>query len=73
MLPRFDGPTLQQQLLTRAVTYAQVGEILAALYLSVHKTPPPPNVSLLRDWIASSARASIDVTFRNTSPPAFSP
>jgi len=45
VLPRFDGPTLLQLLLTGAMTSEQVGAFLATLYLSDHKTPPPPDVS----------------------------
>jgi Ser/Thr protein kinase RdoA (MazF antagonist) len=58
VLPRFDGPTLTQLLLTRAMTYEQVGAILATLYISVHKTPPPPDVVSLRDWIDVASRRS---------------
>lgn len=49
VLTRLDGPTLMHLLLTRAMTSAQVGSILATLYLSVHKTPPPPDVISLRE------------------------
>ena len=58
VLPRFDGPTLLQLLLTGAMTSEQVGAILATLYLSVHKTPPPADVVSLRDWIDASSRNS---------------
>src|SRR5262245_32328290 len=51
VLQRLDGPTLAQLLLTGAVTSEQVGAILAALYTSVHKTPPPPEVLSLRSWM----------------------
>src|SRR5678815_2623801 len=37
VLPRLDGPSLRDLLLVRAVTYQQVGAILATLYTSVHK------------------------------------
>jgi hypothetical protein len=37
VLRRLDGPTLQQLLLTSAMTPEQVGAILASLYISVHK------------------------------------
>jgi Ser/Thr protein kinase RdoA (MazF antagonist) len=49
VLTRLDGPTLLQLLLTRAMTSARVGSILATLYLSVHQTPPPPDVISLRE------------------------
>ena len=57
VLPRFDGPTLLQLFLSGAMTSEQVGAILASLYLSVHKTPPPDVVSL-RDWIDAVSRNS---------------
>jgi hypothetical protein len=41
VLSRLDGPTLLQLLRTRAMTPEQAGAILAALSISVHKTPPP--------------------------------
>ena len=50
VLPRLDGPTLLQLSRTGAMTLEQAGAILAALYISVHKTPPPPDVLSLRDW-----------------------
>jgi hypothetical protein len=50
VLPRLDGPTLLQLLLTGAMTAERAGAILATLYISVHKTPPPPDVPSLRDW-----------------------
>jgi Ser/Thr protein kinase RdoA (MazF antagonist) len=49
VLTRFDGSTLMQLLRTRAMTSEQVGSILATLYISVHKTPPPPDVISLRE------------------------
>jgi Ser/Thr protein kinase RdoA (MazF antagonist) len=58
VLPRFDGPTLLQLFLSGAMTSEQVGAILATLYLSVHKTPPPPDVVSLRDWIDAVSRNS---------------
>ena len=61
VLQRLDGPTLLQLLQTRAVTTEQVGAILATLYISVHKTPPPPDVVSLRDWIDAVSRTSRDV------------
>jgi Ser/Thr protein kinase RdoA (MazF antagonist) len=49
VLSRLDGPTLLQLLQTRAMTPEQAGAILAALSISVHKTPPPPGVISLPD------------------------
>ena len=56
VLTRLDGPTLLQLLLTRAVTPEQAGAILAPIYISVHKTPPPPEAPPLRDWFAAASR-----------------
>jgi Ser/Thr protein kinase RdoA (MazF antagonist) len=61
VLPRLDGPTLQERLVAGAVTHEEVGAILAELYLAVHKTPAPPEVVSLRNWIANAARVSGDV------------
>jgi Ser/Thr protein kinase RdoA (MazF antagonist) len=61
VLQHLDGPTLQQLWQTRAVTSEQVGAILATLYTSVHKTPPPPDVLSLRDWIDAVSRTSRDI------------
>jgi Ser/Thr protein kinase RdoA (MazF antagonist) len=58
VLPRFDGPTLRDLLLSRAVTYEQAGATLASLYMSVHRTPAPPGIVSLRDWIDASSRRS---------------
>src|SRR5260370_29067725 len=44
--------------MTRAMTLGQAGAILASLYLSVHKTPPPPDVPFLRDWINGASRGT---------------
>ncbi len=49
VLCRLDGPTLKQLSQTGAMTHGQVGAILATLALSVHRTPPPPDMLLLRD------------------------
>ena len=49
VLPRLDGPTLLQLSRTGAMTSQQAGAILATLDISVHKTPPPPDVLSLRD------------------------
>ena len=51
VLSRLDGPTLLQLSRTGAMTSEQAGAILATLAISVHKTPPPPGVLSLRDWM----------------------
>lgn len=58
VLPRLDGPTLLQLSRSGAVTFEQAGAILASVCLSVHKTPPPRDVVLLRDWMDGSLRRS---------------
>jgi hypothetical protein len=58
VLARLDGPTLLQLSRSGAVTFDQAGAIIASLCLSVHKTPPPPDVVLLRDWMDGSLRRS---------------
>ncbi|KRR26397.1 phosphotransferase [Bradyrhizobium lablabi] len=58
VLPRLDGPTLLQLSRSGALTLGQAGAILASLYLSVHKTPPPPDVLFLRDQMEGSLRHS---------------
>ena len=57
VLRRFDGPTLLQLTRTGAVTFEQAGAILATLALSVHGTPPPPDVHFLRDWMDGVLRS----------------
>ena len=58
VLSRFDGPTLLQLLTSGAMTFEQAGAILAALCISVHKTPPPPDVLPLRDWVDAWLRSA---------------
>jgi Ser/Thr protein kinase RdoA (MazF antagonist) len=56
VMPRFDGPTLRELLLTQAVTPEQMGALLATLYIAVHKTPALPDVPSLRDWMGVCSR-----------------
>ena len=70
VLPRLDGPTLLQLLLTGAMASEPAAAILASLYISVHKTPPPPDVPSLRDWF--SLRRGSPAACRRTSPRASS-
>ena len=58
VLQRFDGPTLLQLTRSGAVTRGQAGAILAALCRAVHKTPPPPGVLSLRDWMDAWLRSA---------------
>jgi Phosphotransferase enzyme family len=58
VLQRLDGPTLLHLSRSGAMTPEQTGAILAALAISVHKTPPPPDVLSLRDTMAGSSRLS---------------
>jgi len=56
VMPRLHGPTLLQLLQTGAMTPEQAGAILATLGLAVHKTPAPPEVLPMRDFIEVSLR-----------------
>ncbi len=58
VLTRLDGPTLLSLSRTHAMTSRQVGAILATLAISVHNTPPPPDVLPLRDWMDGTLRLS---------------
>ncbi|HXQ09577.1 MAG TPA: phosphotransferase [Caulobacteraceae bacterium] len=58
VLPRLDGPTLLQLLLTGAIAPEEAGAILATLCMSVGKTPPPPDVLPLRDQMDGALRSS---------------
>ena len=58
VLRRLDGPSLLQLTRTGAVTRGQAGTILATLCLGVRKTPPPPDVLALRDWIDAWLRSA---------------
>jgi hypothetical protein len=58
VLPRLNGPTLLQLSRSGAITHAQTGTIIASLCLSVHNTPAPPDVLLLRDLMDGSLRRS---------------
>jgi Ser/Thr protein kinase RdoA (MazF antagonist) len=60
VLPRLDGPTLLQLWRSGAITPEQAGAILAALALSVHETPPPPEVLSLRDYMEGSLQVPGD-------------
>ncbi len=60
VLSRLDGPTLSQLSRTGAMTSQQVGAILASLAITVHRTPPPPEVLSLRDWMDHSLRGAGD-------------
>lgn len=56
VLPRFDGPTLKDLSFTGAMTSGEVGAVLAGLCLSVHRTPPPPEVLPLSAWMEGTMR-----------------
>ena len=58
VLQRFDGPTLLQLSRSGAMTRGQAGAILADLCRAVHKTPPPPGVLSLRDWMDAWLRSA---------------
>lgn len=56
VLRRLDGPTLWKPSRTGEVTFEQAGAIVAALAMSVHKTPLPPEVISMRDYLAHELR-----------------
>jgi len=56
VLERLDGPTLWQLSRTGTVTFEQAGAIVAALAMSLHKTPPPPEVPSIREYMESELR-----------------
>ena len=58
VLPRLEGPSLQQLWETGAVTSEQAAAILAPLYDCVHRTPRPKDVFCLRDWFAALSRGA---------------
>jgi Ser/Thr protein kinase RdoA (MazF antagonist) len=55
--PRLEGRTLQAHLRSGDMTAQEGGAILAALALSVHRTPAPPKVLPMRDYMALSLQA----------------
>src|ERR1700704_6741888 len=56
VMQRLDGPTLWHLSRPGAVTFEQAGAIVAALAMSVHKTPPPPEVLSLREYMEAELR-----------------
>jgi hypothetical protein len=58
VLQRLDGPTLMQLSRGGAMTPGQVGSVLAALCMAVHRTAPPSEIPLLRDRMDGSLRLS---------------
>ena len=58
VLGRLDGPTLLHLSRSGAMTPGQTGAILAGLLMSVHRTPPPPEVFVLRGWMDAAFRLS---------------
>ncbi|MBR7620987.1 phosphotransferase [Phenylobacterium sp. 20VBR1] len=56
VMARLEGPTLMQVTKSKAVSYAQAGVLLAEGLHAVHQAPPPPDVPVLRDYMAGSLR-----------------
>src|SRR4051812_22191092 len=56
VMQRLDGPTLLQLTRNGAVTFEQAGAIVAALAMSLHKTPLPPEVLSMREYMESELR-----------------
>jgi Ser/Thr protein kinase RdoA (MazF antagonist) len=55
VMQRLDGPTLLQLSRTGAVTFEQAGAIVAALAMSIHKTPPP-EAPAMREYMQAALR-----------------
>src|SRR5664279_4667571 len=68
VLTRFDGPTLLQLSRSGAMTFEQTGAILATVCISVHKTPPPPDVLSLRDWMEGTLQLSGGMLLKHIAP-----
>ena len=60
VLPRLDGPTLYQLTRSGDMTFEEAGAIIASLARSVHDTPPPPNIPMLRDMMDGALRDNGD-------------
>src|SRR3954464_13468568 len=56
LMERLDGPTLWHLSRTGAVTFEQAGAIAAPPPLPLHKTPPPPEVLSLREYMEAELR-----------------
>ena len=56
VMERLEGPTLRELSQSGAMTRQETGEILASLAMSVHQTPPPPELPFLRESIKSELR-----------------
>lgn len=61
VMSRLEGPTLMQITKSGAIEYAEAGAVLAGVIHSVHKTPPPPEVPILRDYMTVSLRRAGDM------------
>lgn len=59
VMPRFDGPTLLQLTRSGAVTFERAGAILATFAMAIHRTPPPREALLLRDYMESALRYGV--------------
>lgn len=58
VLQHLEGPSLLQLVRTGAIARGEAGAILADLCLAVHRTPPPPDVPGVRDWVGSWLQGS---------------
>jgi len=56
VMARLDGPTLMQLTKSGGMPYAEAGAVLADALHAVHRTPPPPDVPILHDYMAASVR-----------------
>ncbi len=60
VMPRYDGPTLAQQLRAEAVTTEAAGEVLAGLGLAVHRTPAPAEALSVAAYVEGSLQSYPD-------------
>ena len=61
VMPRLDGPTLLQLVLDRDITPEAAGKIIAALALTVHRTPSPEASSRLSIGCRPMTRSAIAI------------
>lgn len=60
VMARLDGPTLNQAVKSKAVSFAEAGAIMAGRLHALHAIPPPPEMPILRDYMAHSFKRARD-------------
>ena len=58
VMSRLDGPTVLKLLRSGAMQTQQAAGIIATLAVAIHKTPSPPKVLPLRDWMGYALQGS---------------